>query len=256
MYVIWFHLISLYIIGFCTGIILTVITYHQNIILEDIHLNRPVNQILFSSLWNNSWDSLKQENNWSRHLYLIRHGKYFQNAKNIKKMKLTSLGKEQVGYTGKYLNEMNIKFDRLIHSGMIRALQSAIIINQQLNYPLKLIEDKNLAEGLPVLPSPYVNLTQRQINSYSHKQRMDEAFRTYFHRAYYKQYKDTHDIIVFHANVLRYFICKVMQFPIEFWLNIELNHGSITQITILSNGNVILQKVGDSGFIPSNKLTV
>ncbi|CAF3541577.1 unnamed protein product [Adineta steineri] len=164
MYVIWFHLISLYIIGFWTGIILTVITYHQNIILEDIRLNRTVNEVLFSSLWNNSWDSLKQGNNWSRHLYLIRHGKYFQNAKNIKKMKLTSLGKEQVGYTGKYLNEMNIKFDRLIHSGMIRALQSAIIINQQLNYPLKLIEDQNLTEGLPVLPSPYVNLTQRQIN--------------------------------------------------------------------------------------------
>jgi serine/threonine-protein phosphatase PGAM5 len=46
-----------------------------------------------------------------------------------------------------------------------------------------------------------------------------------------------------------------MQFPIEAWLRITLNHGSITHVTILADGSVIMKSVGDSGFIPSNKVT-
>lgn len=46
-----------------------------------------------------------------------------------------------------------------------------------------------------------------------------------------------------------------MQFPVQAWLRITLNHGSITQITILSDGSVLMKGVGDSGFIPSVKVT-
>jgi serine/threonine-protein phosphatase PGAM5 len=46
-----------------------------------------------------------------------------------------------------------------------------------------------------------------------------------------------------------------MQFPLEAWLRITLNHGSITQIIILNDGGVIMKSVGDTGFIPSNKVT-
>lgn len=46
-----------------------------------------------------------------------------------------------------------------------------------------------------------------------------------------------------------------MQFPLEAWLRMTLNHGSITQLTILGDGNVILKTIGDSGFIPSDKVT-
>lgn len=46
-----------------------------------------------------------------------------------------------------------------------------------------------------------------------------------------------------------------MQFPPQGWLRITLNHGSITQITILGDGSVLLKILGDSGFIPANKLT-
>ena len=48
---------------------------------------------------------------------------------------------------------------------------------------------------------------------------------------------------------------RVMQFPTEAWLRLTLNHGSITQITILPDGGVILKNIGDSGFIPPNKVT-
>lgn len=79
-------------------------------------------------------------------------------------MKLTELGKEQLEYTGKRLNAMNIQFDRLIHSGMVRAVESALIINDQLDTKLQLIEDTNLTEGLPVAPSPYAGISQRDVD--------------------------------------------------------------------------------------------
>ena len=46
-----------------------------------------------------------------------------------------------------------------------------------------------------------------------------------------------------------------MQFPPQGWLRLTLNHGSITQLSILGDGNVILKSIGDSGFIPSHKVT-
>jgi hypothetical protein len=52
-----------------------------------------------------------------------------------------------------------------------------------------------------------------------------------------------------------FIMIRIMQFPIQAWLRITLNHGSITQITILSDGSVVMKSVGDSGFIPSNKVT-
>lgn len=51
------------------------------------------------------------------------------------------------------------------------------------------------------------------------------------------------------------FFIRIMQFPPQGWLRITLNHGSITQITILGDGSVLLKILGDSGFIPANKLT-
>ena len=46
-----------------------------------------------------------------------------------------------------------------------------------------------------------------------------------------------------------------MQFPVQAWLRLTLNHGSITHVTILSDGGVIVKNVGDTGFIPPNKVT-
>lgn len=48
---------------------------------------------------------------------------------------------------------------------------------------------------------------------------------------------------------------RIMQFPVQAWLRITLNHGSITYVTISADGNVGLHMVGDTGFIPSDKVT-
>ncbi|CAM2720852.1 unnamed protein product [Rotaria socialis] len=274
MFLICLHLIqrllvAKFFVGLFMGIISTVIVYNLKEPIEKPRF-RPdqskfeyeKNQQTFDdsnpskpSIWNSSWDGFKSENKFPRHFYLIRHGQYFDNARTMEEMKLTLLGKEQLEYTGKRLNQTKTHFDRLIHSGMVRAFESAVIINQQFDSKLDLIEDKSLSEGLPVAPIPYAGINQRDIETYGDRARIDGAFAKYFHRARSDQNKETHDIIVFHANILRYFICKIMQFPVEAWLRITLNHGSITQITILSDGGIVLKTIGDSGFIPANKVT-
>ncbi|CAM2720854.1 unnamed protein product [Rotaria socialis] len=261
--------VAKFFVGLFMGIISTVIVYNLKEPIEKPRF-RPdqskfeyeKNQQTFDdsnpskpSIWNSSWDGFKSENKFPRHFYLIRHGQYFDNARTMEEMKLTLLGKEQLEYTGKRLNQTKTHFDRLIHSGMVRAFESAVIINQQFDSKLDLIEDKSLSEGLPVAPIPYAGINQRDIETYGDRARIDGAFAKYFHRARSDQNKETHDIIVFHANILRYFICKIMQFPVEAWLRITLNHGSITQITILSDGGIVLKTIGDSGFIPANKVT-
>lgn len=82
----------------------------------------------------------------------------------MNEMKLTLLGREQLEFTGKRLNQMNVRFDRVIHSGMVRALESASIINEQFDRKFQLIQDKNLTEGLPVAPIPYAGISQRDVD--------------------------------------------------------------------------------------------
>lgn len=49
--------------------------------------------------------------------------------------------------------------------------------------------------------------------------------------------------------------CRALQFPPEGWLRMGLNNGSITWLTIRPSGRVALRALGDSGFMPPDKLT-
>uniref|UniRef100_A0A1A8QQ81 Serine/threonine-protein phosphatase PGAM5, mitochondrial n=1 Tax=Nothobranchius pienaari TaxID=704102 RepID=A0A1A8QQ81_9TELE len=94
--------------------------------------------------------------------------------------------------------------------------------------------------------------------------RIEAAFRRYIHRADPKQKEDSYEIIVCHANVIRYFVCRfvpaeaqlrALQFPPEGWLRMGLHNGSITWLTIRPSGRVGLRTMGDAGFMPPDKLT-
>jgi len=55
--------------------------------------------------------------------------------------------------------------------------------------------------------------------------RIEAAFRKYFHRAPPSQKEDSTEIMVFHANVIRYFVCRALQLPPEAWLRMSLANG-------------------------------
>lgn len=85
--------------------------------------------------------------------------------------------------------------------------------------------------------------------------RIEAGFREHFHRAEVSQKNDSYTLLVCHANVIRYFVCRALQFPPEAWLRISLHHASITWISIYPSGRVILRLLGDCGHIPKQSLS-
>ena len=71
------------------------------------------------------------------YLYLVRHGQTNDNFKSIVQGRidnpLNDIGRSQAKETGLKLKKLNIKFDAIYSSPLIRAKESAEIINKELN---------------------------------------------------------------------------------------------------------------------------
>lgn len=85
--------------------------------------------------------------------------------------------------------------------------------------------------------------------------RIEAAFQRYFFRATPEQEHDSYLLIVGHSNVIRYLILRALQLPPVAWTRLNLNHGSITWLTVHPTGYVTLRCLGDSGFMPVAQLT-
>lgn len=95
----------------------------------------------------------KQTSKATRHLFLIRHGQYEIKAPLSEQMILTALGREQAELTGKRLSELRnkFKFNKLHHSTMVRAVETAQLIHKELNLSgleLPVSVDPLLCEGI------------------------------------------------------------------------------------------------------------
>ncbi|XP_049618891.1 serine/threonine-protein phosphatase PGAM5, mitochondrial isoform X1 [Syngnathus scovelli] len=191
----------------------------------------------------------------TRNILLIRHSQYNLSGSSDKERFLTPLGREQAELTGQRLSALGLKYDVLIHSSMTRATETAHIISKHLP-GVELRSCDLLREGAPIEPVPPVTHWKPDAVQYHEDgARIEAAFRRYIHRAEPKQKEDSYEIIVCHANVIRYFVCRALQFPPEGWLRMGLNNGSITWLTIRPSGRVALRTLGDAGFMPPDKLT-
>ncbi|XP_051806293.1 serine/threonine-protein phosphatase PGAM5, mitochondrial isoform X5 [Acanthochromis polyacanthus] len=191
----------------------------------------------------------------TRNILLIRHSQYNLSGNNDKERILTPLGREQAELTGQRLAALGLKYDVLIHSSMTRATETANIISKHLPGRVDLVSCDLLREGAPIEPVPPVTHWKPDAVYHEDGARIEAAFRRYIHRADPTQKEDSYEIIVCHANVIRYFVCRALQFPPEGWLRMGLNNGSITWLTIRPSGRVALRTMGDSGFMPPDKLT-
>ena len=58
------------------------------------------------------------------------------------------------------------------------------------------------------------------------------------------------EIIVCHANVIRYFMCRALQLPPEAWLRMCTFNCSLNYLTIRPTGSVSVRMLGDIGHLP------
>jgi len=191
----------------------------------------------------------------SRHLILIRHGQYNLDGETDAERILTTLGREQARVTGERLAELGVPYTSLARSNMARAVETAQIITDILPDVPVLPTDSILREGAPIVPEPRVGSWRPDHYYETDGVRIEAAFRKYFHRAEAAQEKDSYEIIVCHANVIRYFACRALQFPPEAWLRLSLRHASLTWMVIRPDGRVHCRALGEAGHFPPEKLT-
>ncbi|XP_037933388.1 serine/threonine-protein phosphatase Pgam5, mitochondrial isoform X2 [Teleopsis dalmanni] len=192
----------------------------------------------------------------TRHIILVRHGEYLDTGEKDVTHHLTDRGKKQSKYTGKRLKELDIKWEKIVVSTMTRAQETADVLLKEIDYNPKVIKHCSfIREGAPIPPQPPVGHWRPEKSFYRDGARIEAGFRKYFHRAYPSEKGETYTLIVGHGNVIRYFVCRALQFPAEAWLRMNINHGSITWLTINPSGNVSIRYLGDTGFMPPKYLT-
>lgn len=217
----------------------------------------------------------------TRHIILIRHGQYDETHKEDEKRTLTKLGQEQADLTGKRIAEMirgeggdskftpcRVKVLRV--SNMTRAKETADIIARHLDGVEREEPDPLLNEARPchTIPGSMASPSTIQKTDEGHQQ-VEAAFQKYFFRSDYverdddgptednKDSPENHEfeIIVCHANVIRYFLCRALQLPPEAWLRFCNLNCSLTYLTIRPTGSVSCRMFGDIGHLPYSQST-
>ncbi|XP_060048677.1 serine/threonine-protein phosphatase PGAM5, mitochondrial isoform X4 [Erinaceus europaeus] len=144
----------------------------------------------------------------TRHIFLIRHSQYHVDASLEKDRTLTPLGREQAELTGLRLASLGLKFNKIVHSSMTRAIETTDIISKHLPGVCRVSTDL-LREGAPIEPDPPVSHWKPEaVQYYEDGARIEAAFRNYIHRADAKQQEDSYEIFICHANVIRYIVCR------------------------------------------------
>ncbi|XP_071065833.1 serine/threonine-protein phosphatase PGAM5, mitochondrial isoform X2 [Dasypus novemcinctus] len=147
----------------------------------------------------------------TRHIFLIRHSQYHVDGCLEKDRTLTALGREQAELTGLRLASLGLKFDKIVHSSMTRAVETADIVGKHLPGVGRVSTDL-LREGAPIEPDPPVSHWKPDaVQYYEDGARIEAAFRNYIHRADAKQEQDSYEILICHANVIRYIVCRNTQ---------------------------------------------
>lgn len=200
----------------------------------------------------------------TRTLYLVRHGDYIPIDNTVLGEKpsmearyrracevggLTPLGKEQSEAVAERLAPLPIT---AIHtSTMLRAVETADIIAAQ--FPkVRVHRSDKLWECIPAVPDPPHDRGIRgkytEAELAEQAARAARAFDHYFKRA---RGRDKHEIIVAHGNLIRYFICRVLDVPpAPLVLNMELCNGSVSEVLIKPDGRMMLIAYNDVGFMP------
>ncbi len=187
-----------------------------------------------------------------RRIYLVRHGQY--NPKNpIDELEneLSPLGIAQAHLTAQRLR--NFPITSIYSSDLRRAISTANIISQSTtNRPV--LKTKNLREGIAHIPIGYeeviVNYSMEQIKN--ERQKAEEAYSRYFTQA---RNENKYDVIVCHGNIIRYFVCRVLNLAPEYWLNMGTCNCGISEIVIKKNGAIRLLSYNDTGHLPPQMIT-
>jgi serine/threonine-protein phosphatase PGAM5 len=179
---------------------------------------------------------------------LLRHGQY----KNKPEEKLTKLGRRQAELSGLRLKDF--KINRIIHSTMPRALETAMIVKEKMKYRKAFESTDLLRECVPGFP-----LDLRQKYGYVDEQKLEDSIRI-LDQAYEKYFefsaKKTTELLVCHGNVIRYLLCRALRIDTIKWMDFDIRQCGLTMIQLDSKlRRVTVIAHNDAGHIPFRQQT-
>lgn len=185
-------------------------------------------------------------------IILVRHGQYVS-ATESESEKLTTLGRKQAAYAAKRLKEY--KIDRIVHSSMPRAVETATLIKSNLKYRKSMDSCDFLRECVPGFPkhlrkkAGYTDVKKLKAG----EKQLEAAFKKYFKSSH----KDSVEVLVCHGNVIRYLVCKVLGLDTLAWRTMDIKQCAITVVQIRSKGTNrrVLLSHNEVGHIPKQHRT-
>jgi probable phosphoglycerate mutase len=183
-------------------------------------------------------------------LYLIRHGQYDSTTTPPQEPDggLTEIGKQQAALTAERLRALPVSV--IHHSTTQRATETAAIIAAR--FPQAgLRPSPLLRECIPSVPGAYkAQFAHIPADFIERSQpQAEQAFATYF-RATLNGDSDQHEILVSHGNLISHLVCRVLQAPLDAWLNTDIQLCGLGEVVVGSQGRLRLVRHNDTGHLP------
>lgn len=193
-----------------------------------------------------------------RFLYLIRHGQYHYHHDLTNQLggTLTDLGCQQASLAATALRDLPLTSFHC--SNLLRAEQTAEIIAEVLPNHLARQSSSMLQETLPCVPIDATESFFEHRPQYTperiaqNRERADEAFTHYFTRA---NSEDEHDLLVCHGNLIRFFVCRVLDVPCETFFKLFINNCGLSIVKIEADGNMWLMGHNSVAHLPPDMQT-
>ena len=184
----------------------------------------------------------------TRTLFLVRHGMYDPSptADDRTGNGLNALGREQAALVAARLAALPIKFDSVTSSEFTRARETGDIVAAKLGLPCARDGLLNEAAASRVGQAAKAEQVAADVQlahawaRYSVPPRVGPG---------------THEVIVAHGNVIRWFVCRALGVDTQHWLSMEIANCSLTVIQIRADGTIKLQMFNDVSHVPFEKQT-
>jgi serine/threonine-protein phosphatase PGAM5 len=186
-------------------------------------------------------------------LYVVRHAHYLRDASSDSEIGLSDMGRAQATMTAMALR--HVKPHRIIASSTRRTRETAESIAKEHRLPIETTDD--LKERVPVIPAHLTDYFAQQLPQFTpdvvaaDRIIADRAFATFFAPTDI----DWIDILVSHGNLIQYFICRVLDAPVDNWLRLDTHHASISKVQISTKG-IKLVSVNETGHIAPHMQTI
>lgn len=181
-----------------------------------------------------------------RTIVLIRHGEYDHDDESADEGHLDALGRQQSRLVAARLDAMPVHFDSIQASTLNRARQTGEIIAEW--FPgLELALHDDIRECTMRTRRQDIMDELEPGEAEECERTLEGAFERIFRPA---DGEDAFDVVVCHGNVIRWFVCRVLDVDPEAWLQMSIANCSITVVQVRADGSMKLISFADSGHVP------